>query len=241
MRSCRAVVCSTFCRAAWSICLSPDELAVEPGSRAARASDDVARVEAVCLGGDGTVEHAAISRATPTGKLTRAWTAQEPWFTATLILSTRPQRPRLALGSRVPRPSAANRRRRSAEVSPGVTGWAPGAPVVVEPTLTCRGCVYFRTADSNRCADLFRRDDEPRREEGLPRISSKVMSAMSSQLVPAGIAPGSGSPRRRCGDGFVGTPTPTGRARCFRGRRVFAQGQSTPRVQEHEHCPRKSS
>ena len=44
-----------------------------------------------------------------------------------------------------------------AEVGPDVTGWATGAPVIVEPTLTCGACFYCRAGDPNRCVDFVRR------------------------------------------------------------------------------------
>jgi hypothetical protein len=57
------------CSAAWSIGLSADEPAVEPGRGVALAPGDVVGVDAICVDGVGTVEHAAIRRATPTREL----------------------------------------------------------------------------------------------------------------------------------------------------------------------------
>jgi len=44
-----------------------------------------------------------------------------------------------------------------ADVGPGVTGWAAGAPVIVEPTLMCGVCFYCRAGDPNRCVEFVRR------------------------------------------------------------------------------------
>jgi (R,R)-butanediol dehydrogenase/meso-butanediol dehydrogenase/diacetyl reductase len=44
-----------------------------------------------------------------------------------------------------------------AEVGEDVAGWAIGAPVVVEPTLSCGACFYCRAGDPNRCVEFVRR------------------------------------------------------------------------------------
>jgi hypothetical protein len=53
----------------WSICLSADEPVVELGRGVALVPGDVVGVDAVCVDGVGTVEHAAIRRGTKTRKL----------------------------------------------------------------------------------------------------------------------------------------------------------------------------
>ena len=73
IRSSLAVVSTTVCSAARSICLSPGELAVEPGTGVALVPDDVVGVDAVCVDGLGFVEHAAVRRATAIRKLA-TWT-----------------------------------------------------------------------------------------------------------------------------------------------------------------------
>ena len=44
-----------------------------------------------------------------------------------------------------------------AEVGPEVHGWRVGAPVVVEPTLSCGACFYCRDGHPNRCVEFVRR------------------------------------------------------------------------------------
>src|SRR5215212_1576326 len=68
-RSSRAVVSTMVCRAAWSIGLSADEPAGEPGCGVMLAPGDVVGVDAVCVAGVATVEHPASRRAVPTRTL----------------------------------------------------------------------------------------------------------------------------------------------------------------------------
>lgn len=44
-----------------------------------------------------------------------------------------------------------------AEAGAGVNGWAVGAPVIVEPTLSCEACFYCREGHPNRCVEFVRR------------------------------------------------------------------------------------
>jgi (R,R)-butanediol dehydrogenase/meso-butanediol dehydrogenase/diacetyl reductase len=44
-----------------------------------------------------------------------------------------------------------------AALGPGVTDWAVGQQVVVEPTLYCGACFYCRHGEHNRCVDFVRR------------------------------------------------------------------------------------
>lgn len=44
-----------------------------------------------------------------------------------------------------------------AEVGAGVDRWAAGAPVVVEPTISCGVCFYCRDGNPNRCVEFVRR------------------------------------------------------------------------------------
>jgi hypothetical protein len=57
------------CSAARSICLSPGEAAEEAGASVALVPDDPAGFDAVCVGGLGLVEHAAVRRAIATKRL----------------------------------------------------------------------------------------------------------------------------------------------------------------------------
>lgn len=44
-----------------------------------------------------------------------------------------------------------------AELGPGVAGWKLGAPVIVEPTLSCGSCFYCAAGHPNRCVEFVRR------------------------------------------------------------------------------------
>jgi (R,R)-butanediol dehydrogenase/meso-butanediol dehydrogenase/diacetyl reductase len=44
-----------------------------------------------------------------------------------------------------------------AACGPGVKGWAAGAPVVVQPTLTCGACFHCQGGHPNRCVEFARR------------------------------------------------------------------------------------
>src|SRR3954471_24933044 len=68
-RSSRAVVSTRVCSAAWSIGLSADEPAGEPGGGVALPPGEVVGVDAVCLAGVALGEHPAIRRAVPTRTL----------------------------------------------------------------------------------------------------------------------------------------------------------------------------
>jgi (R,R)-butanediol dehydrogenase/meso-butanediol dehydrogenase/diacetyl reductase len=43
------------------------------------------------------------------------------------------------------------------EIGAGVAGWAVGAPVIVEPTLSCGTCFYCRGGNPNRCVEFVQR------------------------------------------------------------------------------------